>query len=87
METMTPRVAAGGRVRAAVAKGQDKSANVKPDATDFTTVRILNVDGEDLSDFAKLLGQTASEVYHEHLAPIIRKLLREKIQERLKRLN
>lgn len=70
---------------AAVAKQPDKGAKDKPDMA-YTTVRLQTPDGEDLSDLAKLLGLSADVVYHEHCAPVIRKLLREKLAERMKRL-
>lgn len=59
----------------------------KPNDLEFTTVRLRTVDGGQLSDLAKLSGETAAEVYEKHCAPIIKELLRKELTARMKSLN
>jgi hypothetical protein len=63
---------------------EGKSKDAKPG---FTTFRIYEADGEDLSDLASLEGETAADVYQKHCAPVIRKLLKTRMEERLRKLN
>jgi hypothetical protein len=62
----------------------EKAKGVKPS---FTTFRVYESDGEDLSDLAGLEGKTAADVYREHCAPVIRRLLKARMEARLKKLN
>lgn len=52
----------------------------------FTTLRVYEVDGGELSDLANLDGRTVAQVYEKYLRPVVRKALREKFQERLKKM-
>ncbi len=71
-------------MRTAVAKKTEGSgAQPKPD---FTTLRIYQNDGDDISDLAALLGLTAADAYQQHVAPVVKKLLKERLQERLKKM-
>ena len=69
-----------------VKMAEEKQGKGKETKPGFTTFRVYEEDGENLSDLAGLLNQTAADVYREHCAPIIRKLLQERLKERLKRL-
>lgn len=71
----------------ALAVADDKKPKGKDVKASFTTFRIYEADGEDLSDLSSLEGKTAADVYREHCAPIIRKLLKSRMEERLKKLN
>jgi hypothetical protein len=53
---------------------------------DTTTVRLYDLDGEELSDFAGLSGVTIADAYREHCAPVIRRLLKEEMEKRLKNM-
>jgi hypothetical protein len=62
----------------------DKPKGVKPS---FTTLRVYESDGEDISELAGLEKKTAADVYREYCAPVIRKLLKSRMEARLKKLN
>lgn len=70
-----------------VATVAEDKATGKDAKVGFTTFRIYEADGEDLSDLAKLENKTAADVFRDLCAPLIRKLLKERMEERLKKLS
>lgn len=52
----------------------------------FTTFRIYEEHGENLSDLAALLGKTAADVYEQFCAGVIRDVLRKEMEAKLKKL-
>lgn len=79
---------AGRSVSAVTAMAEKPDGKAKQPGTrpGYTTFRIYEKDGEDLSELASLTGRTISEVYRERCAPIIRKLVIEETERRLKEL-
>lgn len=53
---------------------------------DYTTFRVYADDGEDISDLARLLGETIADVYRELCAPMIRARRVKLLEEQLKQL-
>lgn len=53
---------------------------------EYTTFRLFAEDGEALSDLASLERKTIAELFRELCAPLIRKRLTQKTEEKLKRL-
>jgi hypothetical protein len=64
---------------------EDKKGK-KPAGDEFTTVRIFEEDGSELSELSSMDGVMIAKAYETHVRPVIRKLLKEKYQERLKKM-
>jgi hypothetical protein len=80
-----PRFADRGKTMGTL-MAEEKREEKKVVKSGFTTFRIYEQDGEDFSDFAALEGKTAADTYREHVAPLIKKLLRARMEARLKKL-
>ncbi len=55
-------------------------------AVEYTTLRVFAEDGEDLSELADKSNKTIAVIYRELLRPLVKKVLIERIKQRLLQL-
>ena len=69
-----------------VLMAEKRAAGGKKPDVEYTTLRFYAQDGEELSELASAEKKTIAEVYRELLAPLVKKRLIQRTEERLRKM-